>query len=338
MKAGWSGPEEVEMKRWIMVAAALGAAWLSVAETVTVDGVAAYVNDAVITVGEVQEAIAPVVPQLRQVYEGQDLQERIRGAYDTALEELVADKLILKAYDNDTKLNKDAVEKHVEKKVSEFIQDKFGGDRQEFLKALRDERLSMEEWRRRMRERIIVGLMKNREVDARIVIAPNDVLEIYRASPGKFHREQRLKLRVIVIHGSTNEADRAVRQASARSALGQAKAGTDFADLARKVSEDGKAEQGGDWGWVETRDLRPELAKPAAALAQGGISDLVEMGGDFYILRLEDRQEAGPIPFEEVRGGIERDLRRKEARRLTNVWLARLKQDAYINIVKSSGP
>jgi parvulin-like peptidyl-prolyl isomerase len=338
MNAGWSGPEEVEMKRWIMVGAALGVAWVSAAETVTVDGVAAYVNDAIITVGEVQEAIAQVVPQLRQVYEGRELQERIREAYGEAVEDLIAAKLILKAYEDDAKLNKDAIEKHVEKKISEFVQDKFGGDRQEFLKVLREERLSMEEWRRRMRERVIVGLMKNREVDARIVIAPNDVLDVYRANAAKYYREQRLKLGVIVIHGSTNETDRAVRQASARAALEQARGGTDFADLARKVSEDGKAGQGGDWGWVDTRDLRPELATPATALAKGGLSDLIEMGGDFYILRLEDRKEAGPLPFEEVRGGIERELRRKEARRLTTVWLARLKQDAYIHIVTASAP
>ena len=301
--------------------------------SITLDGIAAYVNDSVITVSEVKEAVAPLIPQLRQVYEGADLESRIKEAYGEALDDLIHGKLIVKAYEADTKINKEGVDKYVEKKVSEFIQNRFGGDRQEFLKALRDEHMSMDEWRRRMRERIIVGMMKSREVEGKVVISPREVVRVYEGNPAKYHRDEQVNLRVILVHGSTNETDRTVREASAKEALVRLAAGTDFGDMARKISEDGKAEQGGDWGWVDTRDLRPELALAVKGLKKGAVSGLVVMDGDFYLLKLDDRREAGSVPFEEVRSAIEKDLRRKEMRRLNAVWMEQLRKDAYIQIV-----
>ena len=304
----------------------------------TLDGIAAHVNDAVITVGEVKEAMSSAVPQLRQIYEGTELDAKMKEVYLEALDELINAKLILKAYEADTKVNKEGVDKYVEKKVSDFIKDRFSGDRQEFLKALREEHMSMEEWRRRMRERIIVGMMRSREVDSQVVISPRDVTQIYANNPKKYYREERLKLRVILIHGSSNETDRVVRETSAKDARAKVRAGSDFADLARKLSEDGNADKGGDWGWVDTRDLRPELAKPVALLSKGAVSDVIRMDGDFYLIKLEDRQAAGPVPFEEVRSSIEKELRRKEIRHLSSVWMDRLRKDAYIQIVESAGP
>jgi parvulin-like peptidyl-prolyl isomerase len=314
----------------VMARTALGA--------IALDGIAAHVNDAVITVGEVKEAMAPVVPQLRQIYEGAELEAKMKEVYAETLDDLINAKLILKAYEADTKVNKDGVDKYVEKKVSDFVKDRFGGDRQEFLKVLRDEHLSMEEWRRRMRERIIVGMMRSREVDSKVVVSPKEVSEVYAGNPRKYYREERVKLRVIVIHGGTQEADRRVRERSAKDALSEVRGGADFADLARKLSEDGNAEKGGDWGWVEVRDLRPDLAKPVASLSPGKTSDVIRMDGDYYLIKLEERQPAGPVPFEEVRSSIEKELRRKEVRHLTAVWMDRLRKDAYIQIVESAGP
>ncbi|MEI7879476.1 MAG: peptidyl-prolyl cis-trans isomerase [bacterium] len=322
------------MKRSFLILAVMALAFDTKGGAVTLDGVAAYVDDTVVTVGEVNEAIGPALPQWRQIYEGAELAAKIKEAYGEALDDLINAKLILKAYEADTKINKDGVEKYVEKKVTDFIQDRFGGDRQEFLKALREEKLSVEEWRRRMRERVIVSMMRSREVDSKVVISPRDVREIYGAHPEKYHQEEQVKLRVILIHGSTNATDSAVREASVAAAVSQLKAGADFLEMAKKLSEDGKAQQGGDWGWVETKDLRPELAAPLAGLATNSVSGVIRLDGDYYLIKLEERRPAGILPFESVRGDIEKELRRKEGRKLTAVWIARLRKDEYIKVVE----
>lgn len=304
------------------------------AASLTLDGVAAYVNDTVVTVGEVNDAVAPAMGQMRQMYEGAELKSKVQEAYAEALDDLINAKLVLKAYEADTKINKEGVDKYVEKKVSEFIQDRFGGDRQEFLKALREEKLSVEEWRRRMRERIIVGMMRGREVESKVVISPRDAREVYTSNLKKFYQEERLKLRVLLIHGSSNAVELAVRTTSVSNVVAQLAGGGDFEELAKKLSEDGKAAQGGDWGWVDTKDLRPDLAGPLQALSTNAVSGIIRMDGDFYLIKLEGRRPAGVLSFEAVRSSIEKELRRKELKQLNAVWMARLRKDAYIKIVE----
>ncbi len=326
------------MKYPALLALACCLAWSVGAESLMVEGIAAYVNDSVITVGEVKEIIAPLVPELRETYQGDELRDHIQEAYDSALRDLIAAKLIMKAYEVDTKINKEAVEKHIEKKEGEFVQERFGGDRQEFIKTLEDEHMSLDEWRKRMRERVVVGLMRTREVEGQVVVSPREVRRVYEDNTAKYHRPERIKLRVILIHGSTNETERAVRAQQALDTAAKLKTGADFAEQARGVSEDGKAAMGGDWGWMEPADLRKELAGAIAKTTVGTICGPVETGGDYYIVKVEERQTAGAIPFDEVSGAIEKELRRKETRRLLDLWIERLKKNAFIQTVKTAGP
>jgi parvulin-like peptidyl-prolyl isomerase len=308
------------------------------AAPVTVEGVAAYVNDGVITLGDVREMIAPAIPELQQNYQGAELKGKLRELHKEALDELVATRLILKSYESDTKLNKAAVEKHVEGKVSEFIQERFNGDRQEFLKALQAERMPMEEWRKRLRERIVVGLMRSREVDSHVVISPREVRKVYERDSAKYQRPERVKLRVILVRGATNETDRVVREQHAKSIEAKLQSGADFAETARQFSEDKSAEKGGEWGWMAVGDLRQELRIMATSLERGRVSGVATMDGDYYLLKVDDREKAGVIPFDEVRSAIEKDLRRRESRRLFTLWIERLKKDAFIEVVDSAMP
>jgi parvulin-like peptidyl-prolyl isomerase len=326
------------MKRTILALAVLIAARCALGESVTIDGVAAFVNAEVVTVGEVKEAMGPMMPQLRQLYTGADLETQQQELYADVLDDLINAKLIMKAFEADTKLNKEGVEKYVEKRISEFIKDKYDGDRQEFMKTLKEAHISMEDWRRQMRERIIVGMMKSREVDAQVVISPREIRKVFEGNPRNYIREEKVRIRVIVLQGAADESERAAKAKAAGEVLDKIRAGADFADVARAVSKDGKASEGGDWGWYDLRDLRPELAKPVASLKTGAISGWIRMDGADYLVKLEGRQAGGAMPFEEVRTTIEKELRRKEIRRVTELWMTRLRKDAYIQIVKSSVP
>ena len=320
------------MKRTLVMLAVLVVTKAALGETVTLDGAAAYVNDTIITVGEVKEAMMPVVTDLRDRYDGAEFEAGMKQAYLDTREDLINAKLILKAYDADTKINKDGIDKYVEKRIADFIKDRFDGDRQAFLKALREEHMSMDEWRRRMRERIIVGMMKSREVDAKVVISPRDVLKEYEGNPT--NHVPRVKLRVMVVHGAADAAGREAKAKTIRETLAKLKAGADFAELARTVSEDSRAAKGGEWDWTETRDLQPVLAKSVKDAAVGLIGEPIVIDGDTYLVKVEGRQ-AG-IPFEEARRTIEKELRKRDSSRLAAIWMKQLRKDAYIRTIEST--
>jgi peptidyl-prolyl cis-trans isomerase C len=76
--------------------------------------------------------------------------------------------------------------------------------------------------------------------------------------------------------------------------------GGDFADLARRLSEDVSSADGGDIGWVGRDDLVPELSKAVFSLAAGETSVVVESELGFYLARVIERRHGGLVPYELV--------------------------------------
>ena len=313
----------------------LACATAALAEPVVLDGVAARVNDAAITVGDVMEVVAPLRQQWSRTLEGAELDRRTQEAYSNALNSLIESKLICRAFEADGKVNAEWLNREVDRRVDELIRERFKGDRAAFLDALKDERLTLADWRQRIRESLIVSYMRNKEVDSRISVSPAEIKAAYDAQVARYRRAEQIHLRLIVIHGAEKEADRAARRQRADEVRQKAAGGGDFAMLARQFSEDGKAESGGDWGLLEPSDLRKELGAVAGKLSAGQVSDVIEVEGDYYILKVDERQAAGQVPLDDVRKDIERTLRQKEGKRLHDAWIVRLKKDAYVQIVQS---
>jgi parvulin-like peptidyl-prolyl isomerase len=322
------------MKKSAVVALLLSVWQACAGVTQSIDGVAAYVNDKVITVGDVRDLMAPVEDDLRLRYEGTVLQAKLRQAYRDTLESLIDRKLIVAAFEIEVKGKTDMVDRNVDRKIDEIIRERFLGDRGAFMTALKKQRLTLDELRKLQRESLIVSYMRHREVESRIVVSPREVRDLYEANAAKYARPERVHLRMIVIHGSAAAGERDERQRLAQVTWSNVVAGADFADCARKVSQDSRAENGGDWGWIDLGDLRKEVASVTAPLKVGEVSPVVSVESDYYILKLEARQAAGRVPFEEARKDIEQDLRRKETERRYNTWIQRLRKDAYVQVAQ----
>lgn len=89
--------------------------------------------------------------------------------------------------------------------------------------------------------------------------------------------------------------------------------GADFAELARRWSEHPSAAQGGSLGQQAVPQLDTDLQEYLAALEPGQAGPARSMDdGDFYIYRLDAREEARVIPQEEVQEDIARALIREQ--------------------------
>jgi len=103
-------------------------------------------------------------------------------------------------------------------------------------------------------------------------------------------------------------------EAKARAVLKQAREGGDFAELARKHSQDGTATNGGDLGFFGRGQMVPEFEQAAFSLPVGSISDLVRTGFGLHIIKVTDSREGRTTPFEEVRDTLRDELRMNGAR------------------------
>lgn len=97
----------------------------------------------------------------------------------------------------------------------------------------------------------------------------------------------------IVIQPEPSEAAKDAALAKADSILLLLRAGGDFAELARAVSDDpGSAENGGDLGWFRRGVMTPEFEQVAFAQRPGVISDPVESPFGFHLIQVERTQPA----------------------------------------------
>jgi parvulin-like peptidyl-prolyl isomerase len=100
--------------------------------------------------------------------------------------------------------------------------------------------------------------------------------------------------------------------------------------MAQLYSEDSTREKGGDWGWVERKTLAVPLEKVAFNLGQGKFSNVIEFGGNYYILKVEDRHGGDTKSLADARPDIEKKLIQQEAQNLQEKWLTSLRSKAYI--------
>lgn len=297
-------------------------------KTIPVEGCAAQVNDRMVTVMEVMTAMQPVERQLRETTQGAELDRKLEEAYEKSLQALIERELILDAFRQQKEMN--LPDKIVESRTEEIVRTKFANNRAAFRKALDAEGLTLEEWQANLKKSMIVGFLREREVDSKVSVSPQDVRAAYEKAGDTFRTPEQVHLRMIMINGGKTDEEAAVKRKQAEDVRKRLLGGESFEDLARQVSEGARAQDGGDWGWVDPSSRRPELAAAIHALKAGDISDVIPAGGDLYILKVEGQRGATIIPFDKVHDTLRTELEKQEAKRLYDAWMERLKQKAFI--------
>jgi len=292
-----------------------------------VDGVLAVINDTAITRQQVEAFISPAVEALRREYAGQPeaaFQQKLTGALNDGLEQLVERQLILHAFDTEGYRLPDSV---VDELVQERIRDRYS-DRVTLMKTLQAQGETFEAFRKDVRDQYIVSALRSKNVAQEIIISPYKVENYYRAHQDDFKIEDEIKLRMIVLNKTAGDDTNTV--ILAREIQDKIKEGAAFADMASVYSQDSQRGQGGDRGWIERSVLRKELADPAFALQPGQVSDVIETPDSCYLMLVEQTRLAHVKPLNEVRDDIEKNLRAQEQARLEKQWITKLKAKTFV--------
>lgn len=290
-------------------------------------GLAAEVENTIITFEELRREMAPLIPRIRESSRSRaEFTRRMEELYFEVLQNLIDRVLIVEEF-RDKEFN--IPQTYVENEFDRILIEDFENDRARFLEYLESQGKNVREFRGELRERIVVSIMRGEKRRSQSQISPERIEQFYNENKINFYEEEAVKLRIIMLRPLADENPDQMRQTIER-IYEELEEGQSFEEVTRKYSQDSRRERGGDWGWIQRPDLKDELSAVAFSLDKGEYSDPVELGEQIFILYAEDKRDEGIQPINEVRDRIEEILASQLARQAQQQWLERLRREAYI--------
>jgi peptidyl-prolyl cis-trans isomerase SurA len=301
-----------------------------------IDGVAAIVNNDVVTISQVRELVAARERSMRELYRGEELRSKVEEIRSAALKDLIDRQLILQEFKKLQEKGANIPDYVVDDRVQTIIREEFGNDRSAFVRTLQAQGYTLTKFKEIEKDKIIVQALRQSKVSNDFVISPTQVQAYYNKNKVSYATPEQVKLRMIVIRegDSSDIAGGGDKKQVAKEIRDKIAAGAEFDRMAQMYSEDTNTQEvGGDWGWIERGTLNEQLTAVAFSLRPGEVSPVVEMGGTYYIMMVEAKKNATVKPIGDVRDEIERNLMQQERQKMQERWLDSLRQKAYIKIL-----
>lgn len=148
---------------------------------------------------------------------------------------------------------------------------------------------------------------------ATLTFTDAEINDYYQQNISAYQEPETRTARHILIKtdGTNDEA----KKAEADEILKKIKAGGDFAELAKKFSEDpGSASRGGDLGSFSSGQMVPTFDDAVFSMAKNEISDLVKTRFGYHIIEVQDIKAAKTTELAEVKDIIERTMKQQQAK------------------------
>ncbi len=300
-----------------------------------IDGIAAIVNNDVITISQVRELAGAREQSLRQMYRGQELQDKVKEMRLSALKDLIDRQLVLQEFKKMQASGANIPNYVVDDRVQTIIREEFGGDRSAFVRTLQAQGYTLTRFKEIEKEKIIVQALRQSKVNENFVISPNQIQGYYDKNKMSYATPEQVRLRMIIIReGSSGDVpDVGSKKDLAKEIRDKIAQGSEFESIARMYSEDDTRDAGGDWGWIERNTLNEQITNAAFSLSPGQVSPVITIGDAYYIMMVDAKKSAAVKPIGEVRDEIERNLTQQERKKAQDRWLDTLRQKAYIKIL-----
>ena len=317
--------------RVIMVGAVLGLLlWGSAAvgRAETVNRIVAIVNDDVITEADIHTSTNALLESHEDSALGAK-PDSVEGQR-LILRRLIEQRLILQeAKRADLSVSSD----DVLERLQEMRQ--HAGSDDAFVHALEEMHLSQEQLKMRIREQLMIQRLIDTKVRVGILISPQEVAKELAAHPELDRPGDRVHARHLLIRVREGTTEAAART-RIEELLHELERGADFAELAKRYSEDSHASQGGDMGWVAQGELMPELDAALFALKPGACSQPIQSRLGFHLIKVEERRSAASLSVTEANRSIFQRLYQQKFQDAFGRWLTQLKHKAYIEIPEPS--
>lgn len=182
-------------------------------------------------------------------------------------------------------------------------------DDRQLEEALQQQGLTLEEYRKQVRQDLARQQLIAREIRGKVSVTPEDIDRYLEAHKEEFSGPARIRVAHIFfrLDPEANPAAVAAVLTKAQQVREEVLGGLDFAVAAQRYSEDASGRSGGDLGWFKPGQMLDELEQAASRLKVGELSEPIRTRSGVHLLRVLAREEGGKVD----RSALEEEIRQK---------------------------
>jgi len=283
-----------------------------------IDRVIAIINDDIITLKDFEAYIKvekrTKFTSIDEYFRNQQMKEKLEMYVEGILIKQQAKKLGIAATDQEVNNFIEGIKKQ------NLITDA------ELREQLRKDNVTYAQFTEGIRLNILRTRLLMRVVSTEINITENSLKSYYDSHQDVF-RDQEFHLQQIFISGQHQDI-----KERAEKAYKDLTAGKAFGDVARGISDDPSAKQGGDIGFVKRSDLLPTLRDSLNNLAPGSFTPVIPTPYGLHILKLIEVKKVEVLPYESVKNAINERMVMEESNKRYRTYMDKLKKTSYIEV------
>lgn len=262
---------------------------LAGAQSQQLDGIAAIVGDEIILVSDINAMVTQYGFQNKvNVFKNPELFRKLSRQF---LQELIDQKLLLIKADEDTiKADQDRVDQNLEQQFKYMVQQ--AGSEENLQKYMNQTIPQIKrDMRREITNQMRIQILRQKKF-GKIKISRREVENFFKQYADSLpQQEPSVDISHILLQVKPSEESVQKAYEKILSIKKQLENGADFAELARKYSEDpGSASKGGDLGFVQRGDLVKPFEEAAFQLKENQISDIVQTQFGFHIIQMIEKR------------------------------------------------
>lgn len=295
-------------------------------DNVNVDSILASVNGNPISLGDVLEESRHEEARVYLAFSGDEVFDRIKQIRRKVVEEIIDRKLILADFHEQKPFT---IPRQYVESVLDSIAEHYGcAGRGELAEKARRSGTTIEQLRQSAEERIAVQGMINNYYFTHVNPTPREIHEYFMQHRDELSEPAKIRLRLLMLKKDRNDYE-ACRIALEKE-LGASPEQNIFVAMTRLYSDGPAAAEGGDLGWIERVNLRPEFSRVVEDAQVGTVVGPIVAPEGIYYLRIEDAKEARIAEYKDVGGRLKNEIMERLRKKAYERYVASLRKPAII--------
>jgi peptidyl-prolyl cis-trans isomerase SurA len=321
------------LRGWILLIVGIFPIRAAATDAAVVDRVVAVVNEDIITLYDLNQAMKPYEANIRALgYSPEKEHETLFKLRTDLINRIIDRKLTDQAVKKD---NIEVSEKEIDAAIERIKESRALTD-EDLRAGLAQQGLTMDEYRQNVKQQLLRNILVNREVKSKIVITEDEIKRYYDAHSEKYAGETKYHIWSIFIRIPESAGDATKRLARERmeAVAAQLKQGQPFESLAAQKSDSPLAPEGADLGLYRLDELSQQLQKPVKEMKAGDFSSILDTDMGYQIIYVQKIIKTDAKSLDDVKSEIQQTLYEEAIDNRFQAWLENLRKKSHIQIIQ----